>query len=255
MHVRHFPTLPNAEVVALMGRARAFVFPISWDEPFGLVVAEAMAAGTPVVATPRGSLPELVEHGVTGFLGETDEELAAYALRAGELDRAACRRRAETRTVRSAWCRTTRRCTARSCSRERFDFSAANLDREFPVRRHLLYFNHAAVAPLPRRVADAMTAHVANVRDRGAADWRRWYAAIEATRESGARFLGARAEEIAFLPNTSWGLNLVAAVLSVEAGRQRRVERHGVPLERLPLAEARASAGSSAASPAAARDG
>jgi len=61
------------------------------------VVAEAMAAGTPVVATPRGSLPELVEHGVTGFLGETDEELAAYALRAGELDRAACRRRAEER--------------------------------------------------------------------------------------------------------------------------------------------------------------
>lgn len=97
VHVRHFPTLPNAEVVALMGRARAFVFPISWDEPFGLVVAEAMAAGTPVVATPRGSLPELVEHGVTGFLGETDEELAAYALRAGELDRAACRRRAEAR--------------------------------------------------------------------------------------------------------------------------------------------------------------
>jgi glycosyltransferase involved in cell wall biosynthesis len=95
--VRHFPTLPNAEVLALMGRARAFLFPISWDEPFGLVVAEAMAAGTPVLATPRGSLPELVEHGVTGFLGETDEELAEYAERAGDLDRAACRRRAEER--------------------------------------------------------------------------------------------------------------------------------------------------------------
>jgi glycosyltransferase involved in cell wall biosynthesis len=97
VRVRHFPTLPNAEVVALMGRARAFLFPISWEEPFGLVVAEAMAAGTPVVATPRGSLPELVEHGVTGFLGVTDEELADYAIRAGDLDRAACRRRAEER--------------------------------------------------------------------------------------------------------------------------------------------------------------
>jgi len=95
--VRHFPFLPNEQVLALMGRARAFLFPISWEEPFGLVVAEAMAAGTPVVATPRGSLPELVAHGVTGFLGETDEELAAYALRAGDLDRAACRRRVEER--------------------------------------------------------------------------------------------------------------------------------------------------------------
>jgi selenocysteine lyase/cysteine desulfurase len=91
-----------------------------------------------------------------------------------------------------------------------FDFSHANLDREFPVRRNLLYFNHAAVAPLPRRVADAMTAHVENVRERGAADWRSWYGMIEATREKVARFIGAARTEIAFLPNTSWGINLVA---------------------------------------------
>jgi selenocysteine lyase/cysteine desulfurase len=91
-----------------------------------------------------------------------------------------------------------------------FDFSPANLDREFPVRKHLVYLNHAAVAPLPRRVADAMTAHVENVRDRGAADWRTWYGMIEATREKAARFVGAAPTEIAFLPNTSWGLNLVA---------------------------------------------
>ena len=96
VRVRHFRSLPNAEVLALMGQARAFLFPISWEEPFGLVVAEAMAAGTPVIATPRGSLPELVEHGVTGFLGETDEDLAGFVKRVGEIDRAACRRRAET---------------------------------------------------------------------------------------------------------------------------------------------------------------
>jgi len=91
-----------------------------------------------------------------------------------------------------------------------FDFSPRSLDAEFPVRRNLVYFNHAAVAPLPRRVADAMAAHVANVRERGAADWRSWYGGIEAARERCARLLGAKAEEVAFLPNTSWGINLVA---------------------------------------------
>ncbi|MGE5413614.1 MAG: glycosyltransferase family 4 protein [Syntrophomonadaceae bacterium] len=95
--VRLFRSLPNAEVLALVAKARAFLFPISWEEPFGLVVAEALAAGTPVVATPRGSLPELVEPGVTGFLGETDEELAGFVARVGGIDRAACRRRAEER--------------------------------------------------------------------------------------------------------------------------------------------------------------
>ena len=95
--VVHYPHLPNAEVVELMARARAFLFPISWEEPFGLVVAEAMAGGTPVIGTPRGSLPELVEHGVTGFLGKTDEELAEFAASVGGLSRAACRRRAEER--------------------------------------------------------------------------------------------------------------------------------------------------------------
>jgi glycosyltransferase involved in cell wall biosynthesis len=97
VRVRHFPTLPNDEVLGLLSRARAFLFPISWEEPFGLVVAEALAAGTPVVATPRGSLPELVEPGVTGFLAETDDELVRAVGRVGELDRAACRRRAEER--------------------------------------------------------------------------------------------------------------------------------------------------------------
>jgi glycosyltransferase involved in cell wall biosynthesis len=94
-NVRHFRNLPNDEVLGLMAKAKAFLFPISWEEPFGLVVAEAMAAGAPVIATPRGSLPELVEPGVTGFLGETDEELADFVARLSEVDRSACRRRAE----------------------------------------------------------------------------------------------------------------------------------------------------------------
>ncbi len=99
-----------------------------------------------------------------------------------------------------------------------FDFSPANLDREFPVRNNLVYFNHAAVAPLPRRVADAVTAHVENVRDRGAADWRRWYGGIERARDKAARFVGADRSEIAFLPSTSWALNLVAHSFEWEPG-------------------------------------
>jgi glycosyltransferase involved in cell wall biosynthesis len=97
VRVRLFRNLPNAEALALVAGARAFLFPISWEEPFGLVVAEALAAGTPVVAKPRGSLPELVEDGVTGFLAESDEALAAAVARAGEIDRSRCRREAEAR--------------------------------------------------------------------------------------------------------------------------------------------------------------
>ena len=99
-----------------------------------------------------------------------------------------------------------------------FDFSSENLDHEFPVRRNLVYLNHAAVAPMPRRVADAMTAHLANMRDRGAADWRRWFGDIEKAREKAARFIGATAAEIAFLPNTSWALNYVALAYPWESG-------------------------------------
>ena len=91
-----------------------------------------------------------------------------------------------------------------------FDFSPESLEREFPVRRNLVYLNHAAVAPMPRRVADAMTEHLENMRDRGAADWRRWFGDIEKAREKAARRMGAATSEVAFLPNTSWALNYVA---------------------------------------------
>jgi hypothetical protein len=99
-----------------------------------------------------------------------------------------------------------------------FDFSAPNLDREFPVRRNLVYFNHAAVAPLPRPVADAIEAHAENAKTRGAADWRRWYADVESAREKAAAFVGARREEISFVPSTSWGLNLVAQAVDWKPG-------------------------------------
>ncbi len=99
-----------------------------------------------------------------------------------------------------------------------FDFSPENLDREFPVRRNLVYFNHAAVTPLPRLVADAIEAHTENLRLRGAADWRRWYADLDRTREAAAAFIGAKTSEVAFAPSTSWGLNLVAQAFDWKPG-------------------------------------
>lgn len=76
-----------------LGHAKALLHLIGFDEPFGLSVVEAMACGTPVIAYNRGSMPELIEHGVTGFLVNSFEEAVAAIGRVGEIDRAACRAR------------------------------------------------------------------------------------------------------------------------------------------------------------------
>ena len=81
----------------LFARAEAFLFPITWPEPFGLVMIEAMACGTPVVATPCGSVPEIVEHGVNGWIAAGEEEAARALAGLGRFDRAACRRRFDER--------------------------------------------------------------------------------------------------------------------------------------------------------------
>jgi glycosyltransferase involved in cell wall biosynthesis len=73
------------------------VNPIGWDEPFGLVMAEALAAGTPVLAFPRGAAPEIVEDGVTGYLCADVDAMIAAVSRIDRLDRAACRQAAERR--------------------------------------------------------------------------------------------------------------------------------------------------------------
>ena len=82
---------------AFLGGARALLFPIDWPEPFGLVMIEAMACGTPVIARPCGSVPEVVVDGRTGFLADTLVDLADAVKRVDELDRAECRRHVETR--------------------------------------------------------------------------------------------------------------------------------------------------------------
>jgi glycosyltransferase involved in cell wall biosynthesis len=82
---------------AFLGDALALLFPIDWPEPFGLAMIEAMANGTPVIAFGRGSVPEIVDHGVTGFIvSDVDEAVAAIPL-ARELDRDAIRRQFEER--------------------------------------------------------------------------------------------------------------------------------------------------------------
>ena len=73
------------------------IFPIRWPEPFGLVMVEAMACGTPVVTTNWGAAPELVEDGVTGFRRDGTDDLVSAIARLGEIDPLACRARVEER--------------------------------------------------------------------------------------------------------------------------------------------------------------
>ncbi|MCI3948791.1 MAG: glycosyl transferase group 1, partial [Acidimicrobiales bacterium] len=75
----------------LLAGAAALVNPIQWDEPFGLVMIEALACGTPVLSTARGAAPEIVDAGVTGCLGADEDDLVAAAGAIGDLDRVACR--------------------------------------------------------------------------------------------------------------------------------------------------------------------
>ena len=88
----------------------------------------------------------------------------------------------------------------------------------FPVTRNVVYFNHAAVGPLSIRAYEAMERHARDQRDFGALHWKEWYAEIDRLRESAARLIGARAEEIAILKNTSEGLSFVAGGLGWREG-------------------------------------
>ena len=80
-----------------LGGAKALLCPIDWPEPFGLVMIEAMACGTPVIASRCGSVPEIVEHGVSGFIVDGADEAVAAVGRIDSLDRASVRRRFEER--------------------------------------------------------------------------------------------------------------------------------------------------------------
>jgi glycosyltransferase involved in cell wall biosynthesis len=85
------------ENVELLRHAEALVNPISWHEPFGLVMPESLACGTPVLAFARGAAPEIIQHGVTGWLGADEADLSKALTRVREFDRATCRQLVETR--------------------------------------------------------------------------------------------------------------------------------------------------------------
>ncbi|WP_134714675.1 glycosyltransferase family 4 protein [Saccharomonospora xinjiangensis] len=87
----------RARKVELLRSARCLVFPVCWEEPFGIVMVEAMACGTPVVGFRRGSVPEVVTHGRTGYVCDDVESLATAIGRVGELSPHDCRREAELR--------------------------------------------------------------------------------------------------------------------------------------------------------------
>jgi glycosyltransferase involved in cell wall biosynthesis len=81
--------------VELFRGAIALLNPISWPEPFGLVMAEALATGTPVLAFPNGAAPEIVEHGLTGYLCAGEDAMTAAIRQVPGLDRRRCRAAAE----------------------------------------------------------------------------------------------------------------------------------------------------------------
>ncbi len=93
--VEYVGTVDDIQKNKLLGEAKAMVVPIRWNEPFGIVFAESLACGTPVISCPTGALPEIVRPGIDGFLINTIEEGCAAAAKIGALDRAACRQRAE----------------------------------------------------------------------------------------------------------------------------------------------------------------
>ena len=96
-HIEFLGEVDEEQKRVLMASALALIFPIDWPEPFGLVMIEAMATGTPVVARRRGSVPEIIMPGRTGFVGETIDDLVDGVRRVHTIDRAACRADVEAR--------------------------------------------------------------------------------------------------------------------------------------------------------------
>ena len=105
-----------------LGNARALLFPIDWPEPFGLVMIEAMACGTPVIAWNRGSVPEVIDHGVTGYIVDSEEEALAAVSNIERIDR---------RTVRAVF---ERRFAARTMARSYQDLYARLLQSRAQLR-------------------------------------------------------------------------------------------------------------------------
>ena len=93
--IEYVGTVDDEAKIALLRSAAAMVVPIQWDEPFGIVFAESLACGTPIISCPRGALPEIVRHGIDGYLINNVEEGCAAVQSLASIDRRQCRERAE----------------------------------------------------------------------------------------------------------------------------------------------------------------
>jgi glycosyltransferase involved in cell wall biosynthesis len=93
--IEYIGTVDDVQKNALLGQAAAMIVPIEWSEPFGIVFAEALACGTPVISCPRGALPEIVRSGVDGYLVNDVDDAVAAIHNLSEIDRHHCRQRVE----------------------------------------------------------------------------------------------------------------------------------------------------------------
>ncbi len=89
--IKYLGFMDHQQLVKYFQGAKAFLMPISWEEPFGLTMIEAMACGTPVIATRKGSVPEIVAHGKTGFIVDSIKEMIESIAKIDKIDRQQCR--------------------------------------------------------------------------------------------------------------------------------------------------------------------
>jgi glycosyltransferase involved in cell wall biosynthesis len=134
--VEYIGEIGDSEKSSFLSGAIALLAPIAWPEPFGLVLIEAMACGTPVIAFNRGSVPEIVEDGLTGFVVEGKEDAVAAANRLSRLSRGTIRQRFEERF------------TARRMAREYLNVYRGLMDKRRPRRsaRHAGEFLAPSIA-------------------------------------------------------------------------------------------------------------
>jgi glycosyltransferase involved in cell wall biosynthesis len=121
--VEYIGEINDADKSAFLGNAAGLIFPIAWREPFGLAMIEAMSCATPVIAFRRGSVPEVVDDGVTGFIVDDEEQAVAAAGRLHSLDRARIRRVFEERF------------TARRMTEDYLNIYRRLIAREQPLRK------------------------------------------------------------------------------------------------------------------------
>lgn len=93
--IEYLGAVTGQKKAKLFARAKGYLAPIEWDEPFGLAIIDALASGTPVIAYRRGAFPEIIEHGVNGFLADSEEEMKEYMQRVDTIDPYECRKSVE----------------------------------------------------------------------------------------------------------------------------------------------------------------